>query len=954
MQYYGDEFLTSVDPATGTKFADTEKLDDDGSVAYGDSELCWAATASNMLQAQGWTVGTGISSEDGTFDYFVANWVDGGGNPRTGIIWWMNNTLDYLPGDEPDSYPKYPADSRTGFWPDTDPVETLVDNDWFTQIVSEGKSAGTEVLDILKRNLRLGGVLGLNIFSRKGSGHSITCWGYEVDDEGKLWLYLSDSDDNKGEAPVRSDMPDNLVRVQAEIDKKDGNLYLRNYMNAYNNYAIVEVTTLFRRDDDYDYALKQDIESAAVNLNFSVSDSTLTRAARIDRAGDTDYFTVTSLVSKALNFSLGTMIAGAAANMVLSVYNGAVSAQNLLGTASGSDASCLVQTQAGQNLTIVVRDNGTDLSAIENSAYRLSAEYEKQEFRGLTITGTADYYVNDHLISSTVADGGVLRLGTGAGAEDLTISAGGRAELASGAALSGTISLGGTLSLDGKAGIDASTEIRITLQNQQPESFSALITGEAVDFAFRDPVVVVSVSDSDVKGAYKLAEGLQTPLASIIVRAGNIRYTLSAGGEFSTEKTGYQLAISDAGELILTVTDPIEDARLEPRISASITTPTRSAVSISAGFNAGSQKNQYSLNGGKTWKTYKKPFRVTRNSTILFRSILASGETAQASFTVANIDKVKPKVMVPALTTDGCNVVLYASADGTGSGIAGYEVKYKSKTQKSIILSSASSTIALHDLAYGLYTYQIRVTDEAGNRSGWSRSEKFAIQNNAPDTDGEMLISNGTATVAGYVGVGDSMDTYTFVLDCAGEFNFTATELDSRIKMSVYNANGKRLGTVTAKEQGAAFSKPLLLDKGGYYFRVESADQGKGKYNTDYKIEFAGTSFHEATTNDDWSKGLFRDYADLTDDEWVGFGDASDAFRFHVDTDGTRLDIKTGANVKLELYDSSSKRIQTGTGKMLTKMVDAGDYFINVVAIDKGKSAKGNTAYSLAVSPLVS
>jgi hypothetical protein len=57
----------------------------------GDSNLCWAGAASNILAWTGW--GTpAYNTETTIFQYFKGNWTDQGGLPWVGWQWWFNGT----------------------------------------------------------------------------------------------------------------------------------------------------------------------------------------------------------------------------------------------------------------------------------------------------------------------------------------------------------------------------------------------------------------------------------------------------------------------------------------------------------------------------------------------------------------------------------------------------------------------------------------------------------------------------------------------------------------------------------------------------------------------------------------------------------------------------------------------------------------------------------------------
>lgn len=174
-----------------------------------DDLMCWAATASNMLNWTGWgdVWATGATAEDDIFQYFQDHWTDRGGNMYFGIDWWFDGSNDsqgwagwsQIDVDGGGFYsPPYFADNY--LWSSDDP----------------------NALDIIDTYLHDGRGVGLGLSGN--IGHAITCWGYEYDEHGNyLGIYVTDSDDNKSITGA----PDRLMYYDVELYL--GRWYIHDY-----------------------------------------------------------------------------------------------------------------------------------------------------------------------------------------------------------------------------------------------------------------------------------------------------------------------------------------------------------------------------------------------------------------------------------------------------------------------------------------------------------------------------------------------------------------------------------------------------------------------------------------------------------------------------------------------------------------------------------------------------
>jgi hypothetical protein len=182
-----------------------------------DDQMCWAATASNVLNWTGWgDVWTTIATaEDDVFQYFQDHWTDQGGNMYFGIDWWfdgLNDSQGWTGWSQVDL-------DGGGFYNPPYFVDNYV---WSSDDANALNNIGTYLHEGRGVGLGLSG----NI------AHAITCWGYEYDEDGNyLGVYITDSDDNK----QMTDPPDKLMYYGVEL--YSGKWYLHDYY-SYGDYNV--------------------------------------------------------------------------------------------------------------------------------------------------------------------------------------------------------------------------------------------------------------------------------------------------------------------------------------------------------------------------------------------------------------------------------------------------------------------------------------------------------------------------------------------------------------------------------------------------------------------------------------------------------------------------------------------------------------------------------------------
>lgn len=223
---------------------------------YSDGAMCWAASASNAIQywqdtyyeyaAEGTPTGAQskvYNSPEGTgvlnvYNTILENWSLSSGHPYNGISWWMQGGLY-----DTNSYSK-PKDGTGGYYtsvfgterPDSkaeDPLANASFYDYYQDKGSKEMHYTRPGLEETKTTLQnafatQGQAVLVGIFSEKTYySHSITCWGYEMDDKGNITsLLVTDSDDKKYGVTVlnltQGVGADGKVRTYLSTDRHNG------------------------------------------------------------------------------------------------------------------------------------------------------------------------------------------------------------------------------------------------------------------------------------------------------------------------------------------------------------------------------------------------------------------------------------------------------------------------------------------------------------------------------------------------------------------------------------------------------------------------------------------------------------------------------------------------------------------------------------------------------------
>lgn len=206
--------------------------------ANSDSELCWAAAASNMLQ---WwqdryaetfgalPAGTPNGKAAETlyddrrqyqiFNVFADNWTNKSGYPSSGIAWWLEGANPSAGA----STVRTDATVSGGFFSDAIAAGAIASADeclsYLKYSVTESfpQDFSADMLDFFDDGLS---VLDLGVrLSDTGTLHGITCWGVNVDENDLVTaIYYTDSDDNYSNL-LLSDTAVNALATQGYLTK---------------------------------------------------------------------------------------------------------------------------------------------------------------------------------------------------------------------------------------------------------------------------------------------------------------------------------------------------------------------------------------------------------------------------------------------------------------------------------------------------------------------------------------------------------------------------------------------------------------------------------------------------------------------------------------------------------------------------------------------------------------
>ena len=148
--------------------------------------------------------------------------------------------------------------------------------------------------------------------------------------------------------------------------------------------------------------------------------------------------------------------------------------------------------------------------------------------------------------------------------------------------------------------------------------------------------------------------------------------------------------------------------------------------------------NEYSLDGGTTWKSYTKALSFTANGTVIARVSDGKNYVTAASQTVAQIDTTKPTVASFTYTTTSKSIKVTASGTDAESGITHYQFSKDNGSTWTTIQTSNAYTFS--NLSTGTYNIKVKVIN------GTYANVKAVNANNSLDSAAQAVATNAIAT----------------------------------------------------------------------------------------------------------------------------------------------------------------------------------------------------------------
>ena len=190
-----------------------------------DDQMCWAATAANMLYYTNWNWSSSATPvEDDFFSIFIDCFQKGeefGGKAYYGIDWFITGDYDPMTWDEWD----YPQENTGGYYD-----HIFSSRDYNIAIYLQKEDFSVNALREAKEKLEDGYAVGASFgyYDDKGErvgGHALTVWGMTYDTAFSVsnpnyytGIIVSDSDDDKSKYSDPQAAPDTLKIISIEYD----------------------------------------------------------------------------------------------------------------------------------------------------------------------------------------------------------------------------------------------------------------------------------------------------------------------------------------------------------------------------------------------------------------------------------------------------------------------------------------------------------------------------------------------------------------------------------------------------------------------------------------------------------------------------------------------------------------------------------------------------------------
>ncbi len=846
----------------------------------GDTDLCWAATASNMLYWAGWGKNTGslkVSIEDDLLDYYKKYFTDVAGYIDAGITWFWNGQYD-------NAY--YSTDAQLkqsgggGFYSSL-PISN------YMKIDSTAFTAMSSVDSFLKN----GEICGLGIYWLIRGGHAVTCWGFSYNDSlaksNKNYytgIWISDSDDNIGMGRLAPD----VIRY-CPIRWSNG-AYIVSYDS--NTLGVLRQVIGLKRTftiNDYDPVSGETVQggtqtvfsggSAYNNLINSggsqiVSSGGITSGTNITSGGSQTVSSGgTANVTTINSGGYQTVLSGGAA------AGTAVNSGASMNVSSGGTVSGLLTVAGGH----VVLENAASVSSLTTLSYVLSTSLTNDVL--ITVNGgtfgsvTTAYTLN---LDSTATGSYILAAGadlSGMNGRSFTVTYN-YANVNLNVGSSYVFSDGNKLSLLSLTRNSTEQLTAVFSVDKQPPTAPAglgrTVTGKSVAFDWADS----TDADSSVKryeirvdnnANFSSPEFTAAPVASALtvnaLSDGTYYWdvrALDAAGNYSAWITG--------DSFVVDATAPSAPAGLSRTVTGS-----RVALDWFDGRDKTSGVKQYEVQVDNNADFSSPEYTATPvTSATNFTGLAESGYfwrvrsqdnagnysawSSGSSFAgdlvgnnINNASSLAASPLVPVSVTgavgfgDSADVYkLTMASAGTLTlgltGLSGNANMYLMNSYGSLLkysMNTRSADEAINNAALQAGTYYVKVAPGAG-ASGTDYTLTDAVSYFDGDTKDHAGNSIATAklidasTQTGWVGLGDNDDYYRFDLATAAKGTLRLYDMNGgNANLLLYNAQG-RLLQASVKPGALEDVITANLAAGTYYARV-NAFSG----NIDYKLDFS-------------------------------------------------------------------------------------------------------------------
>ena len=224
-----------------------------------DTQLCWAATASNMLRYTQWGMVEEMETEDDLLDYFTDCFTDVGSRIEFGIEWFLTGEYDAVDWSGWAQIKDGKADEGA-LWPE---VEENLDD--YMECVAFDVDGLTKIDAQLRQNSAVGIALGwMDGEMVRWGGHAITMWGYVYDSSVAVTdtarytgLFVTDSDSYEG--GMGRDADNVLHQYGIVWDADNSQYYFEEYGKSETMAGYLEDLTWLTQLPEELYAAQQEV-----------------------------------------------------------------------------------------------------------------------------------------------------------------------------------------------------------------------------------------------------------------------------------------------------------------------------------------------------------------------------------------------------------------------------------------------------------------------------------------------------------------------------------------------------------------------------------------------------------------------------------------------------------------------------------------------------------------------